>query len=444
MRLSKLAAVALATATLTAGAQAPADLVLLPSAADAWPIDAGTWDQRVELSGRSAVTPDVPGAPNTRVGVTASGEAGRRDAIAFDWKDTWFASLRVRSPQPLDLRPWLGGTLEFDLFVDALGQGGLAVKVACGDGCERRVPLLEPARAMAGKGWQHLSIALRCFQRDGGDFSQVTLPFALEAGGSGRVSVANVRLVANGQPGLACVDYRTESVTPAPLAESWSLDWWMPRHEAKRQLARELVAAGRSPQIVFIGDSITEGWEKEGRRVWERWYAKHDALDLGFGGDRTENVLWRLQHGALDGLAPKVAVLMIGTNNTGHRAEDPKTTAAGIRRVVEEIRRRLPRTKLLLLAVFPRGEKPDDPLRGLNERVNAQIAGLADGRAVHFLNINAALTNPDGTLSREVLPDLLHLSEKGYEIWQRAMQPTLEHLLGPAARRAAAARDRRP
>ena len=145
-------------------------------------------------------------------------------------------------------------------------------------------------------------------------------------------------------------------------------------------------------------------------------------------------MLWRLQHGALDGLAPKVAVLMIGTNNTGHRAEDPKTTAAGIRRLVEEIRRRLPGTKVLLLAIFPRGEKPDDYLRTLNERVNAQIAAVADGRDVHFLNINAALANPDGTLSREVLPDLLHLSEKGYTIWQREMQPTLGKLLGAAAR----------
>lgn len=426
---------ALAAAAASAPAQTPADLVLLPAPASAWRIDAGTWDSRVELTGTAAVTPPpAAGAPNARVGVTASGAGGRREALTFDWSDTWFASLRVESTAPLDLRPWLGGTLEFDAYVDALDQGGLGVKVACGNGCERRVPLLEPARAMAGKGWQHLSIALRCFQRDGGDFSQVTLPFALEAGGSGRVSVANVRLVANGKPGLACADYRTESVTPAPLAESWSLDWWMPRHEAKRKEARELVAAGRSPKLVFIGDSITEGWEKEGKPVWQRAYAKHDALDLGFGGDRTENVLWRLQHGALDGLAPKVAVLMIGTNNTGHRAEDPKTTAAGIRRLVEEIRRRLPGTKVLLLAVFPRGERADDSLRRLNERVNAQIAGLADGRTVHFLNINAALTNPDGTLSREVLPDLLHLSEKGYAIWQREMQPTLDRLLGPAAR----------
>ncbi|HEY9025342.1 MAG TPA: GDSL-type esterase/lipase family protein [Burkholderiaceae bacterium] len=432
-RISTLAAAALAALNGIAAAQAPADLVLLPAPADAWRISAGTWESRVDLTGASAVTPpNLPGEPNARVGVSASGAAGRREALAFDWRDAWFASLRLESAVPLDLRPWLGGTLEFDLHVDALEQGGLGVKVACGNGCERRVPLLEPARAISGKGWQRLAVSMSCFQREGGDFSRVTLPFALEAGGSGRVSVSNVRLVATGKGSVACADYRTESVTPVPLVESWSLDWWMPRHEAKRKLARELVAAGHSPKLVFIGDSITEGWEKEGQSVWQRAYAPHDALDLGFGGDRTENVLWRLQHGELDGLAPKVTVLMIGTNNTGHRAEDPQTTAAGIRRIVQEIRQRLPGTQVLLLAIFPRGEKPDDELRRLNERVNGLIAPLADGRVVHYLNINAAFTRPDGTLSRDVQPDLLHLSEQGYAIWQREMQPTLAKLLGAA------------
>ncbi|MFL6835331.1 MAG: GDSL-type esterase/lipase family protein [Xanthobacteraceae bacterium] len=131
-------------------------------------------------------------------------------------------------------------------------------------------------------------------------------------------------------------------------------------------------------------------------------------------------------------VAPKVAVLMIGANNTGHRAENPETTAAGIMRVIDEIRARRPTTKVLLLAIFPRGEKPDDFLRGINERVNRIIAGAADGRSVFFLNINAALVNPDGSLSKDVMPDLLHPNEKGYAIWQREMQPLLQKLLVPS------------
>jgi beta-glucosidase len=304
------------------------------------------------------------------------------------------------------------------------------VKMACGPGCERGVNLIGPARAASGKGWQRITLPMACFVRDGADFSKVSLPFALDGTGSGRISVANVRITRLPRPGgLACPDHRTESVTPAMLNESWSVDWWLPRHEKKLQEKRRLLAAGTAPEIVFIGDSITEGWEKDGREVWQQHYARHHALALGFGGDRTENVLWRLQHGEIDGLSPKAVVLMVGTNNTGHRAEDPKTTAAGIKRLLDEIRRRLPKAKVLLLAVFPRGEKPGDHLRQINERVNKLIARFADGRSVHFLDINAALLNADGTLSKDVMPDLLHPNARGYAIWQQAMEPTLQKLL---------------
>ncbi len=415
-------------------AGAAADLAILPAAPGAWRTVFGHWDQRIEYPGQAAVVAGAagPGAPNPSVGAVATtGADGRREAFALEWKDTWFATLRFESAAPLDLRPYREGSLELDIDVSDLAQGGLRLKVACGEGCERSVSLLEPARALAGKGWQHLSLALRCFQRDGGDFSRVTLPFAVEAGGQGRISVANVRLTRSGAGSIACPDFLTESVTPAMLAESWSLDWWLPRHEQKRQEARELVAAGQAPQLVFIGDSITQGWENEGRQVWASHYARYHALNLGFGGDRTENLLWRLQHGALDGLAPRAVVLMIGTNNTGHRAENPETTAAGIRRVLDEIRQRLPAAQVLLLAVFPREERADGPLRRLNARVNEIIGGYADGRSVHYLNLGSALTHPDGTVSRDVMPDLLHLSEKGHALWQRAMDPVLTPLLDP-------------
>ena len=429
-----LLAMPLAACAAAAVAQSGADLVILPAPASAWRITVGHWENQAELKGNSAVAPP-PTAEYARdgvAGVSAPVSDGRREALRFDWKGLWLATLRVESPQPLDLRPYLGGTLELDLNVADMAQGAIKVKLACGGECGRSVNLIEQARASVGKGWQRITLAMSCFVREGADFSKVTLPFQLEGTGSGRASVANVRFVRDGKPNTPCPDYRTESLTPAMLTESWAIDWWLPRHEEKLQEARRLVAAGHSPELVFIGDSITQGWEEEGREVWRRHYASYHALDLGFGGDRTENALWRLQHGELDGLAPKVAVLMIGTNNTGHRAENPETTAAGIRRLVDEIRRRLPTTKVLLLAIFPRGEKPDDFLRGINERVNRIIAGAADGRSVHFLNINAALVNPDGSLSKDVMPDLLHPNEKGYAIWQREMQPLLQTLLAPS------------
>jgi lysophospholipase L1-like esterase len=153
------------------------------------------------------------------------------------------------------------------------------------------------------------------------------------------------------------------------------------------------------------------------------------ALALGFGGDRTENALWRLQQGEIDGIATKVAVLMAGTNNSGHRGEAPEFTAPGIKRLLDEMAQRLPNTRVLLLAVFPSGEKPDGGLRRLNDGLNKLITGFADGRRVHFLDVNAALPDADGRLGKDVMPDLLNPNEKGYEIWQRAMAPTLRLLL---------------
>jgi lysophospholipase L1-like esterase len=427
-----LFAASLVFCTADVRAEPGADLVILPAPAMAWRITVGHWEGQAELTGDSVVAPrpTAEHARDSHLSASAEGSDGRRDALQFEWKDLWLATLRIESPQPLDLRPYLDGTLELDLDVADMAQGGIKVKLDCGGGCERSVNLMTQARTSAGKGRRHLSLAMTCFVREGADFSKVKLPFQLEGNGRGRASVANVRFVRGGEPNVDCPDYRTESVTPSMLNESWAIDWWLPRHEEKLAEARKLVAAGHGPELVFIGDSITQGWEKEGREVWQRHYAGYHALDLGFGGDRTENVLWRLQHGELDGLAPKVAVLMIGTNNTGHRAEDPATTAAGIKRLVDEIRRRLPDTKVLLLAVFPRGEKPGDPLRVINERVNRLIAGQADGHSVYFLNINAALTEPDGTLSKDVMPDLLHPNAKGYGIWQREMQPLLQALLG--------------
>ncbi|HEV6968200.1 GDSL-type esterase/lipase family protein [Roseateles sp.] len=410
------------------------DLVILPAPTEAWRVTVGHWEAQAELKGDGVVAP-APKADYARAshaGASAHVTAGSRDALTFEWRDLWQSMLRVESRSPLDLRPFAGGALEFDLHVAELDKGGLSVKVGCGSGCARAVNLITPARASAGKGWQHLALSMSCFVREGADFSAVTLPFALEGTGSGQVSVANVRIVRDARPGLACPDYRTESVTPAMLNESWAIDWWKPRHEQKLQEKRQLLEAGTPPEIVFIGDSITQGWEKGGRAVWDRHFAPLHGLALGFGGDRTENALWRLQHGEIDGIAPKAVVLMIGTNNTGHRAENPETTAAGIKRLLDEIRQRLPRAQVLLLAVFPRGEKPDDFLRGINRRVNKIIEGYADGRNVHFLDIGPALLQPDGTLSREVMPDLLHPNEHGYDIWQRAMAPTLQRLLNKA------------
>lgn len=413
----------------------PAELKLYAGAPlPAWQVVATDGDGRQILSGDSAVLSRT-GAPGGRVSVSKSTWQQAGDALTLELSDAGYGGLRVEGTAgaAVDLRPYLArGVLALDLKVEQLAKGGINFTINCGKDCNRSVPYLVPARAMQGKGWQHLAFAMSCFVREGDDFSAVSQPFALDAGGTARVAVANVKLQAEGQPNAVCPDYKTVSVTPQMLNEWWSIDWWQGRHEQKLQ---EIAAARKnslSHEIVFIGDSITQGWEKPGASVWASNYQQYHALNLGFSGDRTETTLWRLLHGEIDGIQPKVAVLMLGTNNTGHRQEDPRTTAAGIKRNLDELRRRLPNTRILLLAIFPRDEQADSAQRRLNDQVNAIIAGYADQRHIWFLDINQALLNPDGSLSRSIMPDLLHPNQQGYEIWAKAMAPTLQRLLQPA------------
>lgn len=367
--------------------------------------------------------------PGSAIDLARVDETGGRSSLTLTWRSIWKSGVRLQGAG-MDLRPYLKeGALAFDLKVDELKAGGIVFKVGCGDQCERQVSYVVPGRAAEGQGWRRIVLPMSCFQRDGDDFSAVARPFTLEGTGRGRVSIANVAFTHAARPNTPCPDWRTVSVTPDMLNESWSIDWWLPRHRQKLEDAKRMVAEGRSPQLVFVGDSITQGWEKEGAAVWQQHYAGYNALGLGFGGDRTENVLWRLQNGAVDGLDPKVAVLMIGTNNAGLRGDFAEVTLAGIRRDVEELKQRLPRTRILVLAIFPREANADGALRRLNEEVNARLPALADGRRVFFLDLNQAFLAPGGALSKDIMPDLLHPNAAGYAIWARAMQPELERLM---------------
>lgn len=214
------------------------------------------------------------------------------------------------------------------------------------------------------------------------------------------------------------------ALTPATLQEEWAVEWWMPRHEAK------LTEEGREDaRLLFIGDSITHGWEDGGKTVWDEYYSEYGGYNIGYGGDRTENVLWRLQHGEVEGIDPDVAILMIGTNNTGHRQDPPECTARGIEMILSELKERLPETKILLLAIFPREASPNGELRQLNNEINDKIEEFADGEQVFFLDINNTFLNDEGVLTEEIMPDLLHPNEYGYQLWAEAMQPTLDELL---------------
>jgi lysophospholipase L1-like esterase len=200
---------------------------------------------------------------------------------------------------------------------------------------------------------------------------------------------------------------------------------FLKRHEG---FLKDLAAKNGKVGVLFVGDSITDGWRGGGRRAFQKNYGSMDPLNIGIGGDRTQHVLWRLEHGEVEGISPKVAVLMIGTNNLGSNTNEE--IAAGVTRIVHTLHEKLPGTKVLLLAIFPRGFKADDPARGRIKSINEQLAKLDDGgKTVKYLDIGPKFLDPDGTLPKDVMPDALHPNEKGYEIWADAMGPTLKELI---------------
>jgi len=197
---------------------------------------------------------------------------------------------------------------------------------------------------------------------------------------------------------------------------------WMKRHQS----FNTRVAKG-NVDLVFIGDSITQGWEGRGKGVWAKYYGKRNTVNLGIGGDRTQHVIWRLDNGNLKDITPKAAVIMIGTNNSGNNSS--KEIADGVAAIVKQIRTKSPKTQILLLGVFPRGTNNADKRRQVNEGANRIFSKLDDGKYVHYLDIGPKFLQKDGTLTREIMPDLLHLSQKGYTIWAESIEAKLANLL---------------
>lgn len=204
----------------------------------------------------------------------------------------------------------------------------------------------------------------------------------------------------------------------------------------QRHIEKVAAASKDKFDLLMIGDSITQNFERdEFQPVWKQYFEPRHALNLGYSGGRTENTLWNLEHGELAGQSPKVVTLMIGTNNsdethfpTHHTSEQ---IAGGIKAIVKLLRKDLPKTKILLLAIFPFGERPADNHRGtVLIQANALIKPLADGKHVFFCDINNVFMNSDGSQNRELMPDYLHPSPEGALRWAKAMEPLLSTLMG--------------
>ncbi len=198
--------------------------------------------------------------------------------------------------------------------------------------------------------------------------------------------------------------------------------------------AANLKRAKEPMGILFLGDSITEGWNKA-PEVWQKYYGPWQPANFGIGGDLTQHVVWRIEDGELDGVKPKVVVLMLGTNNSGSYTGEE--IAAADTKIVHLIQQKIPEAKILLLAIFPRGPRKD--AKGVLDTgeqrmqvigaANKELAKLDNGTTVRFLDIGPKFLDASGKIPDDVMPDQLHPNAKGYGIWADATQPLLEEMM---------------
>ncbi|MCC6124031.1 MAG: GDSL family lipase [Pirellulales bacterium] len=221
---------------------------------------------------------------------------------------------------------------------------------------------------------------------------------------------------------------------------------WLSQHEK----LVEKVKRGKV-DLIFIGDSITKHWEdaKSGsgwpgspREVWTKYYGHRNAVNLGIGSDRTQHVLWRLEHGEIDGIAPKLAVVLIGTNNAGTNSWEE--IAAGIEKIVETLRRKLPQTKILVIGIFPRAKEKKQPAKEAIAKINARIANLDDGKTVRYRDIGDRFLGKDGAVVEELLFDGVHPTAKGYAVWAKAIESDVVKLMHEDAPRTKAPKSHQP
>ena len=233
-------------------------------------------------------------------------------------------------------------------------------------------------------------------------------------------------------------DVQNSAIVPAPQ-----------RGMEKRREEKVEAVKARKFDLLMVGDSITHNFEKaEYKAVWDRFFAPRNAIDLGYSGGRTENMLWNLMNGELDGQSPKVVTLLIGTNNsddanyrTVHSAEQ---IFEGTAAIVKLLREKCPEAKIVVLRIFPRTNvyrNPDGTERGsaakrfaTNQRAGELCAALADNEHVFFLDVNHVFVRPDGSIDPKLMPDLLHPSPEGALAWAQAMEPLLSRLFSSASR----------
>ena len=205
----------------------------------------------------------------------------------------------------------------------------------------------------------------------------------------------------------------------------WPEDWWQKRHESI--LERHL----QNPKwdLVLLGDSLTHHWEDRSGGLWQELNSKYKASNLGFSGDRTEHLLWRLQNGELDHIHTKTFCILIGTNNTGHRKDSPEEIVFGIQAIIQQLQLHCPQANILVYGLLPRGEDPNSFERKNNELVNSKLLKTLELQKVRFVNLEKKFLTEEGSLRMELMPDGLHLNELGYTQWHQSLMGEIENFM---------------
>jgi lysophospholipase L1-like esterase len=233
-------------------------------------------------------------------------------------------------------------------------------------------------------------------------------------------------LAARSQLTFKSIEGKTHSaVTAAPRTTRG----WSARDEKINTRLKE-----GNVDLLFVGDSITEGWEGRGKDVWSTYYGNRNAANFGIGGDQTQHVLWRIDHADFNNVHPKLAIVMIGTNNApqrrGSTANTAQEIADGIVAVCQRLKTRLPETRILLLAIFPRDPNSSSEVRAKNAQASLLASAVADGKTIYYMDINEKFLAQDGQLTKEIMPDFLHPNAAGYKIWAETMEPEVARLTG--------------
>jgi len=222
----------------------------------------------------------------------------------------------------------------------------------------------------------------------------------------------------------AVIDGKACSITPAPRTVEYP---WMSiaRWQAMFQEDIEVAETGKV-DLLFVGDSITEGWNK---KIWDKSFGKWKTANFGIGGDHTGNVLWRLDNGQAGKLSPKLVVLTIGVNNFFHCQANPEQVFDGVKAVVTKLRTLYPNARILLNAVLPYEQSAASPKREQIIELNRLIATLDDGKSIVFKDYGKKFLQANGDMSPTIMADYLHPTPKGYQVWSDAMLPEIKKLM---------------